>query len=90
MLTFATDFKTSTTMTKYLYVLDCVTPAIWQKEFSVTNPEEEYYSNLEEGDFEDMDESEKAEEVMDYYGLHLEGCHYMITDKPIPLKELTD
>ncbi len=77
-------------MTKHLYILDHVTSSIWHKEFDTTDPTKEYYSNLEEGDFEDMDESEKAEEVMDYYGLHLEGCHYMITDKPIPLKELTD
>lgn len=77
-------------MTKHLYILDHVTSSIWHKEFDTTDPTKEYYSNLEEGDLEEMDECEMAEEIIDYYLLHAEACEYIITDKPIPVKELTD
>jgi len=74
-------------MTKHLYVLDFVSGSRYHTEFDVDDASKEYYENVRD-EFEDMDISEKAVEVMDYYGLHVEGCEFMVTDNPVEEKEL--
>ena len=75
-------------MTKHLYVLDFVSGSRYHTEFDVDDASKDYYSNIDEDEFKDMDINEKAVEVMDYYGLHVDGCEFMVTDKALEEKEL--